>query len=109
MGTHEDRLARNEALFREVNERVKDARAPDEDEQIVFICECGDEDCTAEVSLTLREYEAVRSDPLHFVVAHGHANPSIEEVVERTDRYEVGRKHPEEARIARETDPRSGG
>jgi hypothetical protein len=109
MGTREDRLARNEALFRAVNERVKEARRPAEGETIVFICECGDENCTAEISLTLSEYEGVRSDPLQFVLAHGHANPSIEEVVEHTDRYEVGRKHAEEARIARETDPRSGG
>ncbi len=108
MGTFEDRRARNEALFRAVNERVKEARAPEEGEQIGFICECGDENCTADISLTLAEYERVRSDPLQFVVAHGHANPLIEEVVEHTARYDVGRKHPEEARIARETDPRSG-
>ncbi len=109
MGASEDRQARNEALFRAVNERVKDVRAPDEGEPTVFICECGDENCTAEISLSLSEYERVRSDALQFVVAHGHANPLIEDVVERTDRYEVGRKHPEEARIANETDPRSRG
>ena len=109
MGAREDRLARNEALFREVNERVKEARAPEEGEQITFVCECGDEDCTAEISLALSEYEAARSDPVQFVVAAGHGNPLIEEVVRRTERYEVVRKYPDEARIALETNPRSEG
>jgi hypothetical protein len=38
----DDRIALNEALFREVNERMKDVLAPSPDERIDFLCECGD-------------------------------------------------------------------
>ena len=52
-----DRLARNEALFREVNERVREVGERAGLDMIDFICECGDAGCTAAVSLTESEYE----------------------------------------------------
>lgn len=110
MGAREDRLARNEALFRSVNERVRElATSPssEELEPVAFVCECGSAGCAATVELTIREYEHVRADPTHFVVVSGHASPEVEEVVERHGRYDVVRKHPDEAHIAIETDPRS--
>jgi hypothetical protein len=104
-----ERLARNEALFREVNERVEEISegAPRLD-SIDFICECGDADCTQAIPLTRPEYEQLRADPLHFAVVPGHAIPDIEEVVFNDgDRVQVVRKHEDEELIARVTDPRS--
>jgi hypothetical protein len=105
----QQRVAKNERLFRQVNERIEEVNeALGKGEPADFLCECGDESCTAPVSLTLEEYERVRAEPTHFVIAHGHEAPDVERVVEKTDRYAVVEKFSGEAeRIAVETDPRS--
>ena len=103
------RLARNEARFREINERVQRDLAPIVDteiELVPFICECGRRGCSDTVELSLAEYESVRQDAIRFAVLPGHELEDVEDVVERTDRYFVVRKHPETWEIARETDPR---
>ena len=105
-GEREDRIARNETLFREVNERVQELSADAPLDRLEFLCECGDPDCTETVSLDRTEYERVRSDSLLFVVKPGHGIAEVEDVVGSNDRYETVRKHEDEARIARETDPR---
>lgn len=102
-----DRLARNEALFRSVNERVEEVVQPGKNEEIDFLCECGDGECVEKISLTRVEYKGVRTDADQFAVAPGHEIPDIEDVVTRNDRFLVIRKHPGESAIARETDPRS--
>jgi hypothetical protein len=100
------RLARNEALFREVNERVEEISGRAGLDMIDFICECGDADCTMPISLTASEYEELRTDPVHFAIVPGHAIPEVEDVVSEGDRFQVVRKHSEEQQIARATDPR---
>ena len=90
MGAREERLAGNEALFREVNERVADvAKDFVEVEPIAdpveFTCECGRPTCTEQIALTLVEYEAVRAVPTHFAVVVGHDLPDIEQVARETD------------------------
>jgi hypothetical protein len=113
VGAREDRIARNEALFRSVNERVRElvtnAGSRERDPVASFVCECGSADCTATIEMTVPEYENVRADPTHFVVVSGHEIPEVEEVVERHEHYDVVRKHAAEAQIAIETDPRSTG
>lgn len=104
MSRRKERIARNEALFREVNERVKDI-VPSEG-SIEFICECGYEECIERVSLSADEYERVRSDPVEFFVKPGHEILDVEEVVETHDHYLLVRKHVIERNIARQTDPR---
>lgn len=76
-----DRLARNQALFREVNERVEDmasGRGP-----VEFLCECSRTDCIETIELTVAEYEQVRADSARFVIKTGHDLPEIERVVAR--------------------------
>jgi hypothetical protein len=107
MSERGDRLARNEAMFRSVNERVEEVVQPGAGEEIDFLCECGAANCVQKITLTRREYEQVRSDATQFAVVPGHEIPEIEEIVLRTDRFLVVRKHPEEADIAEQTDPRS--
>lgn len=103
----EERIARNEALFREVNERVSEVSDADAAERIDFLCECGDARCTESISLTRAEYERVRSDPLLFGVKPGHAIADAEEVIEANERFEVVRKYHDESLVARATDPRA--
>lgn len=86
----EKRLAANEVFFRELNEKLE--RQTDDTDTMIVVCECADEDCAQRLELTRPEYEAARSEPVLFVVAHGHVEPEIEEVVSRTERYELVRK-----------------
>lgn len=109
MTSREARLAKNETLFRGVNERVREVRADEADsgEHIAFVCECGSETCVDEVELTVAEYEAVRAVSAQFVVKPGHEFPEVERLLMENDRYSVVEKHEEEAEIARQTDPRA--
>jgi hypothetical protein len=89
-----ERAAKNESLFREVNERIAELQ---EDfgkayGSAHFICECSDLECTTRLELRLDEYAEVRSVRTHFVVAAGHADGENERVVRRTDRYLVVEK-----------------
>lgn len=110
MDSRETRLAKNETLFREVNERIEAAvgRVGRADGHIYeFVCECSNTDCTLFLPLTLAEYEAVRSDSRQFIVAPGHDLPEIEEVISRTAGYQVVVKQGEAAEYVTERDPRS--
>lgn len=100
-------IARNEALFREVNERIDDVSEDRPTEMTDFLCECGDVECTKAISLRDDEYERLRSDSLLFAVTPGHEIPDVEEIVERSERFNTVRKHASEGAIARATDPRS--
>jgi hypothetical protein len=104
----ERRLARNEALFRGVNEKVVEVSGEPggPDTPLEIVCECGREDCVNQVVVTLAEYERVRSAPTHFVVKPGHELSEVDRVVEQTDRFAVVEKEEGEAAVARETDPR---
>jgi hypothetical protein len=110
MDARETRLAQNESLFREINERVRDlAASHGSDEHLyTFFCECSNTDCTLQVELTTAAYEAVRADPTRFVVAVGHELPEIERVVERNEGWWVVQKQDDAAKLARELDPRNG-
>jgi 5-bromo-4-chloroindolyl phosphate hydrolysis protein len=94
MTASEKRLAMNEALFRETNERLEERvqRAARNEGQLEIICECGSLECTERIVLTRQEYTMVRSDPAQFAVKLGHAIADVEEVVARTDRFEIVRK-----------------
>ena len=109
MGAWEERVARNETLFREVNERIKQVNVGLATvEESDFLCECGDEACTEPISLTMSEYEAVRADPTHFAVVPGHVVPDIETVISTGRRYAVVAKtEPDAVRVAVSEDPRS--
>jgi hypothetical protein len=103
----EERLARNEALFREFNERVEGLSGAVVLDRIPFVCECGDLECLERLQLTRAAYEDVRSDPTRFVVAPGHENPTIERAVVRGEGYLVVEKDEHAAQVAIERDPRA--
>ena len=103
-----ERVAKNEILFRQVNERILQIEGERwRVDPIDFMCECGDVHCTRVVQLGVDDYERLRSDPTHFGVIPGHEIPSIETVVERHDEYLVVEKNPPMRERARETDPRA--
>ena len=83
-----ERLVRNQFLFREVNERIREVT---EGFSIVrsadFVCECSRADCRETVELDLDEYEGIRSTPTVFVIARGHEFPEIENVIDTNDRF----------------------
>jgi hypothetical protein len=99
------RFARNEAIFREVNERIEELTPSNESLEI--LCECGNPDCREPLRVSVADYERVRQEPTNFLVAPGHAILSIEEVVGGTEGFEVVRKLADEEELARQTDPRS--
>ncbi len=102
------RLARNEARFREINERLeRDLLRLQVDGLQEFICECGDGECAELVLLTLAEYAHTRTDPRWFAVVPGHVFPEVETVLERHDRFELLEKIGATATIAAEADSRS--
>jgi hypothetical protein len=103
-----ERAANNEALFREVNERVADVAEGFESVEFEVFCECSHAGCTAMLSITMTEYEAVRARGVRFAMIAGHDDPTIEQVVEQNDRFIVVEKIGEGAEVARDLDPRGG-
>ena len=104
--SREARVAKNEVLFREVNERICELAPGDGPTE--FLCECGDAGCVEPVSLSLRQYEEVRREPAWFFVRPGHQMPDIEDVVEDAGGFlVVAKREGTPADIAEENDPRS--
>jgi hypothetical protein len=110
MGAFEERAAQNEALFRTVNEEIEKlgqvASGPG-GPLTAFVCECSDGTCSAQIQLTLPEYEEVRSDGRWFAIVPGHVTERIEHVVRSTDRYLIVEKDTLDAiEIVEDSDPR---
>ena len=99
------KAAKNQALFRDVNERIEElvgkAWHP------AFVCECADEHCIETLELSLAEYESIRASPIRFPVKVGHDYPEFERVVAVSDGYAVVEKIGAAAEVARKLDPRS--
>ena len=100
----EERVARNEAAFRKVNEAIEQGRQTREG-LVGFVCECGRLGCNEIIELSLSEYEAVRSDARRFAVRLGH-ELEVEEVIETHARYVVVAKRGLAGEVAVFSDPR---
>ena len=107
MGLSADRAARNEDLFRSVNERIEEATAHHPEQWFEAVCECSDGGCAETIPITIAGYEHVRSAGRRFVMVDGHDRAEFERVVERHDAYVIAEKIGEGARVAQELDPRS--
>ena len=105
----EERFAKNESLFREVNERIEEAarRAELLDMEAGFVCECAELSCTERLPITLVDYERARSDPTWFVVLPGHERPDVERIVHSLGGCLIVEKLGEAGREAEARDPRS--
>ena len=111
MDERDRRMAENETLFREVNERVEDRAADfvgeDDNSTCEYFCECANPDCTFRVALTHAQYASLRSDPRQFVVLPLHFTPEVETLVTRNERYWLVRKTGEAGDYVEKLDPRS--
>jgi hypothetical protein len=110
MSSRDARIGLNEAVFREVNERIEDlAEAFDLKTQALdLLCECGDAACVERISMTHAKYQELRSDSHQFAVHPGHEYPDVESVVARLQGYDIVRKNKGvPAQIAEQTDPRA--
>jgi hypothetical protein len=103
----QERWARNQSLFREVNERLEETMSRLSTFHD-FICECAFPECTENISLTHDEYGEVRRHPARFAVKQGHVVPEVELVVDGSmaDRYVVVEKIERGAEVAAHFDPR---
>jgi hypothetical protein len=111
MASRGEQVAENEALFRDINERVvalPERQEASAAEKLMFYCECGDAKCFEHVRLTLAEYQALRANAARFAVAPGHELPDVERVVERHAGYFVVEKDEVFRDIVEATDPRKG-
>jgi len=109
----DERIARNEALLREVNERIFDVadglRVLPDDGLLDFHCECGRPGCDQFVHIRASDYQRVRSDNDRFVLVPGHENAQIERVLERSPSFVVVDKRPEvEPLVGADGEPDSG-
>jgi hypothetical protein len=89
-----ERVGKNQALFRDVNERLKELNKRLERLEPMgsFVCECADVSCMEQVELTRAEYADLRNYRLRFVVAPGHVFGAYEHVVFANDRYTIVEK-----------------
>ncbi len=85
------KLAHNEALFREVNERIHDVRSP-RPGGTDYICECANSECFETITLSDADYREIRGEPTYFLVLPGHELEAIERVVRREPTYLVVEK-----------------
>lgn len=104
----QERLAKNEAFFREVNERIREVveRYGPDDHVYEFICECANSDCAERIELNAAQYQAIRADGTRFVLAPGHELGRIEKVVEKHAEHVVVEKVGVAGEVAAALDPR---
>lgn len=108
MAKDDVRIAKTEALFRDVNERIAEANEHFGSGDAEFMCECSDPTCAERLEVPLDEYEDVRSDGTTFVLDPDHVEPRIERVVERRRDYAVVKKvNATVAALVRRLDPRA--
>jgi hypothetical protein len=106
-----ERIARNEASFRDINERLHEGlqQVPGNPQLLEFICECGHQTCELHIRLSLAEYEQVRGDSRHFAVVPGHEIPEAERLVSTGERFNVVEKIGDAVELTDAADARAPG
>jgi hypothetical protein len=94
MASRDTRREQNQMLFRDANERLLDAVEDGgrEPRRVPFLCECAADDCLGRVEVEVADWEAVASEPNHFLIMRGHQQSEGEEVVGSVGEYDVARK-----------------
>ena len=108
MSVREERMARNEAASREINERIEEAyQGEPPANRIDIVCECARMTCDAAIDITLDEYEHVRTDALRFVILPEHFVDDIERIVFENVRFAVvAKREGKPADVAKNENPR---
>ena len=95
MERDEERRAKNENLFRRINDGIEEVVEHSrvvQSSPVVFVCECSDPNCTTALEMTLEEYKDVRRNGNRFLVAPGHEDPEVERVVDENPRFAIVEK-----------------
>lgn len=98
----EVRAARNESIFRKVNERISVVNKAFAEITDVYeiACECSNITCISAITIGPDEYLAVRQSPRRFVVLPDHVAGDVELVVSKHDGYTVVEKQGEAGELA---------
>lgn len=103
----EKKLAENEVIFRQANEKVqkglkelRDMAATNgqtglysyKDTPLHYYCECADEDCRQRIVMTSSKYNELHQNSSQFILLPGHEIPSIERIMVREQDYIVVEK-----------------
>ena len=101
----EQRAARNEALFREVNENIArlEERHGTTATKPAYVCECANAGCAEQFAIDPETYRRVRRQPRLFFVRPGHEGPQLERIVERHENYLIVEKTGEAGEVAEQT------
>ena len=108
-GRSAERVALNDATFRNANEGIEEKAEELDFDPAPFLCECADESCSEVVQLKLSEYEEVRSESTHFFNVPGHqvtGGPHVR-VIDVRDGYVIVEKLGVAAEIVTDLDERS--
>ena len=86
--------AKNEAIFRQVNERLREINL---NFAVIlplseWVCECADLTCIERLPIDFDEYDAIRASAARYAVAPEHVNTRAEHVIERYPNYWVVEK-----------------
>jgi hypothetical protein len=82
------RVAKNQALFREVNERIAELSKTWAGRRLQIICECANTGCVERLDVPLPDYERVRAHPDWFLIKPGHVLEA-EQVIEQHEGYQI--------------------
>jgi hypothetical protein len=103
-----ERAARNEEIFRDINQRIEEGAEQHRVESpLPFHCECERASCLGTIELAPPLYERVVRERYRFVLIPGHEDAAIERVVECQPGYvvvekvgeareQIDRDHPQE-------------
>jgi adenylyl- and sulfurtransferase ThiI len=101
--SREERVARNEELFQEVNRQIEKLEETlGQRETFTILCECSKKHCLDTLEVEATVYQSVRSNPLLFFVEPGHEDLEVERVVEQTRTFLVVEKSGRAAEAVRE-------
>ena len=101
------RAARNEAMFRGVNEQMRDVNEgfASITDMYAIVCECADVGCLDMLEMRRLDYLGVRANPRQFFVGRGHVLPDVERVVAEYDGYAVVEKVGDAGVVAEALEP----
>ncbi len=101
------RAARNETLFRAVNEKLRELNEAfsEVSETYAIACECADVGCVETLHVSTQEYLTVREHPRRFLVLRDHVYENVERVLSSNDGYLVVEKTAAVSEITDATNP----
>jgi hypothetical protein len=104
VGTVEERVGRNEAIFRQVNERIVEVGDELDASRLAIVCECADAACAASIEISLSDYRRAREESAVFIVIPEHLLAGLEEAMFADERSVFVRKRGQAAEAAEQAD-----